>query len=115
MLRRLFVFMVIAFGVLGFTFGSSPIDGKWKGKMGELELVFTFTVNGEVLTGTVQSPMGELNIANGKVSGDNFTFDVDVNGQSINHVCKKIDETISLKVPEMQGNATECILTRVKE
>lgn len=114
MLRRYLVCMAITLSVLGFTFGS-PIDGKWKGKIGDMELVFLFKVSGDTLTGTVQSPMGSVEIINGKVKGDNFTFDVDINGQIIRHICKKLDETISMKVPDMQGEETESILTRVKE
>ena len=118
MLRRLLVCIVITFSLLSFTL-VTPIDGKWKGTMagpqGNMELIFSFQVNGESLTGSVTSPMGEIEISNGKVEGDNFTFDVDVNGMIINHICKKQDETISMKVPDMQGESLEIILNRVEE
>ena len=118
MLRRLLICIVIAFSFLSFTLGT-PIDGKWEGKMtgpqGDMEMVFMFKVNGESLTGTVTTPMGDVEIINGKVNGDDFTFDVDVNGMLISHVCKKQDETISMKVPDMQGASSEIILNRVDE
>jgi hypothetical protein len=95
------------------------INGKWKGKMqgpdGDIELVFTFVVKGDSLTGSVQSPMGEIAISNGKFNGDNFSFDISFGEMTMNHQCKILDDSISMKVPGMQGGETEIILKRIEE
>lgn len=55
-------------------------SGKWKGtaqsQMGEMELSFTFAIDGEQLSGSVESRMGSQEIKNGKVNDGQFTFDV---------------------------------------
>lgn len=81
---------------------SSKIDGKWIGKVsgqqGDMELTFTFKVNGDTLTGTDSSSMGSIDLTNGVVDGNNFSFDVDVQGMKISHKCKYLpDDTIDVK------------------
>jgi hypothetical protein len=101
---------------IGFAQG---INGKWKGQMespnGPMELTFTFTVSGDSLTGTVESPMGELPISNGKIAGKTFTFDVSVGEMMMNHRCTFLTDSISLKVPGMQGENMEMILKRLPD
>lgn len=74
----------------------SKIDGKWIGKasspQGEIELTFTFKVDGESLTGKNSSAMGEVDLSNGKVNGNEFSFDVDFQGMKIDHKCKYLDD-----------------------
>jgi hypothetical protein len=117
MLRKILLGFLFTICMIGIS-SASNIDGKWMAKMsspdGEMEMVFNFKVDGETLTGTVESPMGAINITNGKVNGDDFSFDVDVNGMSMHHVCKKSGDTITLKVAGFDGNDMEMILTKVK-
>ncbi len=66
----------------------ADLTGKWSGvlKLGdgnELPLTYVFKVDGEKLTGAITSPQGELPIAEGKVTGADFTFKIDVNGTTI--------------------------------
>jgi hypothetical protein len=74
----------------------SKIDGKWIGKVnspqGELELIFTFIADGNKLTGKNSSAMGEIELTNGTVNGNDFSFDVDLQGMIINHKCKYLDD-----------------------
>ncbi len=99
------------------------IDGKWKGMMegpnGSMELTFTFKVMADtVLTGTVESPMGELPITNGKKNGKTFSFDVTAGDFVVNHQCTWMTDSISMKVPGMPGgdeNGVQIILKRVVE
>ena len=99
------------------------ISGKWKstfeGPQGSMELTFNFKVDGEKLTGTVSSEMGDMEITNGKVSGNEISFDVDAMGSSITHKGKLEDEVIKLKV-EMPGgeqgpDGMEMTLKKVEE
>jgi hypothetical protein len=98
---------------------SSDISGKWQGTMhgpqGDIDLVFTFEAKGDSLSGSVQSPMGEVEISNGKINGDKFTFDISFNDMTINHECTVLGDSISVKATGMQGDDMEIILKRVNE
>jgi hypothetical protein len=100
---------------------AAKIDGKWKTSMnGQMDLTFTFKVEGEKLTGSVTSDMGNLPIINGKIKNSDFTFDVDMEGSLIGHICKIDGEVIKMKVkmPEGMGGGEdpgEMILKRVEE
>ena len=104
-------FLVISFGL------AQDINGKWKGQMqspnGPMDLTFNFKVTGDSLTGTVESQMGELPISNGKNNGKTFSFDLNVGEMTISHQCTIMGDSISLKVPGMQGETTEMFLKRV--
>jgi len=123
MLRIMFVCVALMAASINFC-SATDINGKWKAKMqagpdGEgMELVFTFKLEGEVLTGTVVSPMGEIPLTNCKIKGDDVTFDVNVGDMTINHVCKILaDGTISMKSSGMQGgnDAPPVILKKATE
>jgi hypothetical protein len=71
---------------------AADVTGKWtataQSPNGDFQLTFTFKQDGTNLTGSVQGPMGDpLDISNGKVDGDKFTFDVSFNGLTIHHNC----------------------------
>jgi hypothetical protein len=59
---------------------AADVAGTWKASVetpnGTFESTFTFKVDGNKLTGTVASPMGEAPISDGKVDGDDVTFSV---------------------------------------
>ena len=84
----------------------SKIDGKWIGKVsgpqGDMELTFTFKMDGDKLTGKNSSVMGEIDLTNGVVNGNDFSFDVDLQGMIINHKCKYLaDDSIEVKAAVM--------------
>lgn len=90
---------------LSIAVNAQKLDGKWNGKMstpnGDFELTFTFKVDAESFSGDVTSQMGTLPIENGKVNGNEFTFDVNVNGQVINHTGKLDGDIVKLSIPMM--------------
>ncbi len=94
----------------------SKINGKWIGKVsgpqGEIELTFTFKVNGDTLTGTDSSSMGVIDLTNGNVKGNEFTFDVDLQGMVINHKCKYLDDDTIDVVADIMDQKTVMKLTR---
>jgi hypothetical protein len=60
---------------------AADVSGQWKAEYASpdgqtRQSTFTFKVDGEKLTGTVASAMGESQISEGKVSGDEITFTV---------------------------------------
>lgn len=118
MVRNFLIGLVLVSG-LALMVISSDINGKWKGKMegpnGEVGLVFTFKAEGDTLAGNVEGPMGTMDISNGKINGDDFSFDLSFGGMTINHECKVLGDSISMKVPGMQGEDIEIILKRLEE
>ncbi|HLP16914.1 MAG TPA: hypothetical protein VK470_11680, partial [Bacteroidota bacterium] len=65
------IICVLALLVIGLAHVASAqdINGKWKGQMetpnGAMEMTFNFKVAADSLSGSVESPMGELPISNG--------------------------------------------------
>ncbi|MFO7446574.1 MAG: hypothetical protein R6W90_09415 [Ignavibacteriaceae bacterium] len=97
----------------------SKIDGKWTGivssPQGEMDLVFTFVVEGATLSGKNSSAMGEIDLANGIVNGNEFSFDVDIQGMIVSHKCKYLeDDSIDVKAAVMDQEIA-MKLTRVKQ
>jgi hypothetical protein len=97
----------------------SKINGKWIGKVsgpqGEMELTFTFKVNGDTLTGTDSSSLGVIDLTNGNVKGNEFTFDVDLQGMVINHKCKYLDDDTIDVVADVKDQKTMIKLTRLDQ
>ena len=118
MVRSFCLFVVALFAV---SIGcAQDINGKWKGQMqspnGPMDLVFNFKANGDSLSGTVEGPMGEMPISNGKINGKTFFFQVNAGEMTISHQCTAMGDSISMKVPGMQGGETmELMLKRVTE
>ena len=74
---------------VGSAYGAG-IDGNWTGTMDvmdqQIEVKYTFKVDGDILTGTTAGQDGrELEIKNGKIEGSkiSFTVDVELNGQAM--------------------------------
>ena len=58
---------------------AADFNGKWTGDVttprGTQTVTFDFKVDGAALTGKVTTPRGATDITNGKVDGDNISFD----------------------------------------
>lgn len=74
---------------------AADVTGKWTaqvpGRGGQTtETTFNFKVEGDKLTGTMSSQMGEAAISDGKVSGDDISFSVtrEVQGNSFKIIYK---------------------------
>jgi hypothetical protein len=102
---------------------AADVTGTWTAEAkapdgSTFQLTFTFKQDGAKLTGTVQGPMGDpMEITNGKIDGDKFTFDVSFNGLTIHHDCTVNGDTIKMTTksdnPDFPG--MEMTLRRVKE
>jgi hypothetical protein len=121
MKKWLFTFAVMILGTLvGMAQG---IDGKWKvsmeGPNGKMELTYTFKVDGNVLTGSISSEMGDMAISNGKVNGKEISFDIDFNGNAMPFKGTIDGEVIKIKMvggpdgPDGGNGPGEMILKRV--
>jgi len=68
---------------------AADFNGKWtaevQGRMGPQTITFDFHVDGATLTGKITTPRGDTDISNGKVDGDNISFDqvLNFNGNSM--------------------------------
>ncbi len=108
MLRKMLVSMVLVLGAAALCF-AGDFNGKWETNVKtpdgqEMALVFDFKVDGEALSGSVSSPFGELPLENGKISGDEISFDVDVQGSKIEHHGKLAGEAIEMKSHSQWGD-----------
>lgn len=67
---------------------AADFNGKWNGQVqgrnGLQTVVFDLHVDGATVTGKVTTPRGDIDISNGKVDGDNISFDttMSMNGNS---------------------------------
>jgi hypothetical protein len=82
----------LALAFMATTVWAANVTGTWSATVdspnGSFPITFTFTQDGNTLTGSVQGPQGDpMPITNGKIDGDTFTFDVEFNGTVIHHEC----------------------------
>jgi hypothetical protein len=99
---------------------AADFSGKWtadvQGRMGTQTLTFDFHVDGATLTGKVTTPRGDTDISNGKVDGDNISFDqvLNFNGNSMTiHYTGKADgDTIKFSRQMGDRPATEFVAKR---
>ena len=96
---------IALWSVFAFSACAADVSGKWKASFTtpdgqQRENTFDFKVNGDKLTGTVASAMGEVPIQDGKVSGDEISFSVTRNfgGNDVKILYKVSDDQIQLKV-----------------
>jgi hypothetical protein len=90
---------------------AADITGTWSAQMtspdgNSFQLTFTFKQDGAKLTGSVESPMGDaMEITNGKIDGEKFTFDVSFNGTTIHHDCTIVgDDEIKMTTKSDSGD-----------
>ena len=97
----------------------ADLNGKWTGVLtipdgGTLTATFNFKVDGDKLSGTAESDAGGvLTIENGKVSGDNFSFTVNVGGTDILHSGKVYKDSCGMDI-DFGGAKTHTTIMRVK-
>lgn len=101
MLKKLtLAVMFVALGTVSAL--AADFNGKWTGDVttprGTQTLTFEFKVDGAALTGKITTPRGTTDITNGKVDGDNISFDqvMNFNGNEfkINYTGKADGDTI---------------------
>lgn len=96
---------------------ANGIEGTWKANMqgpnGDMELTFVFKMTDGKLSGVVRTPNGDTEIANAKVNGKEFSFDVSFNDMTIKHDCTlQEDDTINMKATGTPMGDTTIVLKR---
>jgi hypothetical protein len=100
---------------------AANIDGTWIGNVkgpdgNEMPLTYVFKMDGDKLTGSVQSPGGEIVITNTKVEEKSFSFEISFNEMVLKNQCTfKDDDTIILKMVDSPMGDGELILKREKK
>jgi hypothetical protein len=99
---------------------ATGLNGTWIGNVkinqeDELDLVYHFKVNGEKLSGTVESPNGdELPIADGVLSGNEFAFTVKAGKYTVYHTGKYYTDSVSVSA-DVAGKKLHATLKRGKK
>ena len=94
----------------------ADLTGKWTGNVkgpdgNDFALTYVFKVDGNNLTGSFQSPQGEIPITEGKVDGANFSFKIDFGGMAITNTGKYYVDSIGVDA-EINGNKFHTKLVR---
>jgi hypothetical protein len=112
MKRRLIMIGLTVLSGLLATAWAADVAGKWvaeiPGRQGMSEVTFDFQVNGTELTGTMTNPMGNNEITEGKINGDDISFIVPIsfggNEMKILYKGKVAGDEIKF-TQEMQGGS----------
>jgi uncharacterized lipoprotein YehR (DUF1307 family) len=95
----------------------ADLNGKWKGTLkfgdNQIDLTYTFKVDGENLTGTIGTGQGEFPIAEGKIKGNDFSFSLDFNGTKIPNTGKYYGDS-TIITQDFNGNKSNIKLTRAQ-
>jgi hypothetical protein len=97
---------------------ASPIDGRWVGTFmypggSDLKVTFYFKVEGDRVTGRVDSAAGPAPILPGSIAGNDFNFKVSFKDSIIDHQCTVSGDTISMKVTFAGQQPSTFTLNRV--
>lgn len=122
MLRKLaLALLFVSFGAM--TALAADVSGKWSGTIttprGEQQIAFTFKVDGATLTGTVTTQRGDSDISDGKIDGDNISFNQKVsfngNDMTISYTGKVDGDSIKFTRTVGDRPPAEFTATRAKE
>lgn len=99
---------------------NAGLNGKWTGTLKlaegeEIPINYTFKVDGDTLTGTGESPDGDIPISDGKSNGTDFSFKVLYNSMTIENSGKyyAAGDSVGLNV-NFNGGMMHVTLTRPK-
>ncbi|MBL4675414.1 MAG: hypothetical protein JKY70_04300 [Mucilaginibacter sp.] len=96
----------------------ADVNGKWNGTINTpdgnaLDVSYSFKTEGEKLTGSVTSQMGEVTLDNGKIKGDDFSFSVNVSGTDYPHKGKAYADSLAMDI-DFGGSSSHFVLKRAK-
>jgi hypothetical protein len=76
---RKLIFLLAALSVAAF---AADVTGNWKASLetpnGTMEFTYVLKADGNTVTGTIQSQMGEMKLDEGKLDGDKISFSITV-------------------------------------
>ncbi len=98
---------------------AADLTGKWNGSVkgpdgdSEFPLTYVFKAEGNVLTGTLTSPQGDLPIADGKIDGTNFSFKVTFGDIEIKNTGKFYGDSLGID-SDFGGQKNHIVFKRAK-
>ena len=103
MKRKIFTTITLACCFIFVMAVFADLNGKWSGVIktpdgNDLAVTYNFKVDGDKLTGTAESPAGEVTVDNGKITGDTFSFKVTVDGNDYPHTGKLYADSCGLDI-----------------
>jgi len=115
---KFFNSVVLAVYGIVFWINVANINGKWEGAVNYngnfVPMAFNFKTESEKLTGTTETPLGIINIQEGKVEQDKINFKVDLNGNTVVCAGRAFADSINLKI-SFEGNEYLATLKRTNE
>jgi hypothetical protein len=81
----------------------ADLTGKWTGTLkmqgeDDFPLSYSLKVEGDKLTGSAHTPDGEVNITDGKINGNDFTFNVPIHDGNVPHVGKYYIDSVGMDI-----------------
>ncbi|MDB5136701.1 MAG: hypothetical protein JWP37_3304 [Mucilaginibacter sp.] len=81
----------------------ADLTGKWTGNLkmegqDDFPLSYTFKVDGNKLTGSAHTPDGEVDITDGKINGNDFTFSVPIHDGNVLHAGKYYTDSVGMDI-----------------
>lgn len=101
-MKKTLLFLLLLAGALGSAVAAiAALDGKWSGTLkgpdgNDYNLSYTFKTEGDKLTGTAETPFGSTPIQNGKISGNDFSFDTNLGGTDVPHKGKIYTDSLGV-------------------
>jgi hypothetical protein len=97
---------------------SQSIEGTWtttlKSENGSYTFYAELKVKGDTLTGRLYSIDGSVNIYDGKIENNEFSYNFDLNYNKITHEGKLVDGDLQMKSSSANGEM-EFVMTRVED
>lgn len=96
----------------------ADVTGKWVGSLStpdgsSMDVSYNFKAEGDKLTGTATSQMGEIKVEDGKIKGDDISFKVNVNGTDYPHTGKVYADSVGMNI-DFGGQWSHFVLKRAK-
>ncbi|HEY4324744.1 MAG TPA: hypothetical protein VGN20_12185 [Mucilaginibacter sp.] len=97
----------------------ADLNGKWTGTIKtpdgqDLPVTYNFKVDGNKLTGTAESPAGQVTVDNGTIDGNDFKFKVTVDGADYPHAGKLYADSCGMDI-DFGGQKSHFTLKRVTD
>ena len=119
MKKKLFSSALVSFCFIFLITIAVDLNGKWRGVFQtpdgtEVEATYTFKVEGDKFSGTAESAgSGVLTIENGKISGNDFSFTLNIGGSDFLHAGKVYADSCSMDI-DFSGTKVHTTIKRVK-
>src|ERR1700749_3742566 len=119
MKRKILTSTVLLCCFIAFIAVIADLNGKWTGTLKtpdgqDLPVTYNFKVDGNKLTGTAESPAGQVTVDNGTIDGDSFKFKVTVDGNDYPHAGKLYADSCGLDI-DFGGQKVHTTLKRATD